>query len=672
MPKELKATQGYVRSLFLPLMAILFGAYFVLHSPLRTWVTAAFGIENQWCYFLCADALSQQRAVEIASGLAFLVSAFVAAWYLVELFDGASYEQPLVFGLSALGLIVGPAAMLGGIASSLGLSLLRPPAGPLLCALPSLFIAGIGLLRGWRPRRPQLALRQYSNLVRLIMGCAAGLLVASAAISVLRPPSGYDALGYHAPLSVFLWRDGNLTSYLDQNPGMWALSHPGTMELWSGLLLVSAGEALANLAQFPFALLGAGAVAAFARRQGLRAGSALLAGMAFLSAPLVVIQAGLQLNDIAGAALLMTTAALMCAPLSAWTSRRFVAIGAGAGLAVTTRLALLPAVSALLLFAASSLLWERADSLPMRVVARRSLLSILTFALLVSPWWVRNTLRFQDPLYPAATPVKLGAWSVSQAHAVEPVDEPRYVSSDILWPLYPLIEPYDDQSGFGALLAVAVAPGLSFALLRGRRRPLALYGLLALFMVPVWWTFPGRAPRLLLALAGLSFAFVPWALVALPRRRRRAGAVILGAAALFSLLLTFDQSLLTFARQPSDRVEFYDRIWGVDSVVATLEESEGILHQTGYAPYSYAAFYPLLGPSFSRRIVSVDTDATTERVVEVMRANGVHYAYVSASPEAYETVTNVYGSSHFELVHDSQIEGGPRHGIRRYLYRLND
>ena len=129
--------------------------------------------------------------------------------------------------------------------------------------------------------------------------------------------------------------------------------------------------------------------------------------------------------------------------------------------------------------------------------------------------------------------------------------------------------------------------------------------------------------------------------------------------------------MLPLARQPGARAEFYDRVWGVDPLVTSLPEHEGLLHHTGYGPPSsdYAAYYPLLGPSLSRVVIPADTEATTDSIVTGMRHAGLRYAYVSALPESRATVEAIYDGAQFQLVHMSSIERGEQSGARRYLYR---
>lgn len=655
----------YVRRLALPVMAGAFGLYVVMHSPLRNMLAPMLGLKSEVCYFVCGEALSLSGIAESASAWALIAVAVLGAWVVAARFDGAPYERPLVFGLSGLAFIVVPAAAIGGIATWVGTGLLRPPLGPLLSLLPAALVVAAALVQGWRPHWPHCLSRKPSNLVLFVGSLAIVLLVTSTGLSLMYPPDGGDALSYHAPLAVFLWGDGNLSAFLDRAPIAWALANPGTAELWYGLLLVAGGERIADLGQLPFAFLGSAAVGAFTRRMGLSRGSALLASSTYLMMPIVVMQSTTQANDIIGSGLLMATMAVASAPAAIWTVSRCAILGLGLGLVATTKLALLPFVAGMLLFMVGAILWH-GETGKRSWVTRLALMTLL-FLLVSAPWWGRNVVRYGNPVYPAGLPLIGRGVFVSDFGTIDG----EFVPSRAAWPLYPLIEPHDDRSGLGTLFAIGVIPGFALAAMCGRRQPLFLYMLVTAVMLPAWWTLTMHEPRFLLALFGLGCAFLPWSLLAVPPHQRRMGKVLLAATAMFSFLVTFDQALLPLARQPNTRFDFYDRVWGVDPVVAALPEDEGLLHHTGYGPprADYAAYYPLLGRSLKRVVVSVDTEAKTDSILADMRQSGLRYAYISATSETRASVETLYAGSQFELIHVSSIERGESSGARRYLYR---
>lgn len=655
-----------LRGFFLPIMAGSLCLYIAMHSPFRRWIAALLGLKSDACFFVCEDALNASSIADSMASLALLTTALLAAWVVTTKFDGAPYERPLTFGLSALAFIVVPAAAIGSIASWSDTAFLRSPWGPLLCTIPATVLVAVATWQGWRPLWPRLSLGSTDGLVFLVGALAIGLLLASFAVSLMHPPTGYDALGFHAPLAVFLWRDGNLDTFLDRVPGGWTLAHPGTVHLWFGLLQIAGGERVANLGQLPFAFLGSAAVGAYAQRLGLDRNAALLAASAFLLMPLVVMQSGMQLADVAGAGLLMAVLALACAPTSNWTSSRLALIGLGLGLAVTTRLAVLPGIAGIGFFLIGATLWGDGQRVDAHSMTIRLGIAALAFLAVVAPWWVRNVVRYENPIYPAVLPL-LGR-GISQLHF--PMKDPGFVPSPAAWPLYPLIEGHSEYSGFGALFVIGVIPGFVRAVMRGHLQPIMLYLIMVAFMLPAWWLFTRHEPRFLVAIFGLGLAFLPWSLQALPRRQRRMGSALVAAAAIFSALVTVEQALLPAAREPNTRSEFYDHVWGVDPMVSSLPEQEGILLNTGYAKYTYPAYYPLLGWSLSRLVIPVDTDVSTEGIVARMRQAGVRYAYVTASPQSRSIVEATYDGSRFDLMHLSVVETGMLAGTRRYLYRL--
>jgi hypothetical protein len=668
-PSRSARALSLTRVLALPTMGAALALYVVLHSPLRATIGRLFGFTSSDCY-PCGGTPGAGRVADSVSAMVLIAVAVLAAMFATALLVDVSEERPLAFGLLALAFIVVPASVLGALGSAFHAGLLRPPMGPLLVAIPAAATLGFAFRQRWRPKRPRVRVPQPHGLLTLLIVLAGGLVLGSAIVSLMHPPTQGDALGYHVPLGVFLWSDGNLTAFLDRSPDVWALAHPGTAELWFGLLRVVGSERLSDLGQLPSALLGASAVGVFTLRLGLRRGAAWLAACAFLLSPMVLLQAGMQANDLLAAALLMATIALASAPVAEWDWRRLALIGLGLGLTGTTKIALLPSVGVLALCVIAAVCWHHRGQ-RLQAVGTPLLVGVLTFLVVAAPWWSRNLVRFHNPVFPGNLPV-LG--NGIRLPASERIDS-AFVPSRVAWPLYPLLEPQDDRSGLGALFIVGVLPGLVLAAFRARRQPLLIWATVALLTLPAWWSFTLHEPRFLLAFLGLAFAFIPWSLMLLPARRRVLGGVALAAAALFSAAVTLEQGLIPFARQPTDRAAFYDRVWGVDPVVSSLPVRDGMLLHTGYGPSftDYAAYYPLVGDSLKgRRVVVVDASATgrsTTSIVATMRREHLRYAYAAVVASKRARVRALYDPRLFRLVRESGITVGEHTSARRYLYR---
>ena len=649
-----------IRRLVLPAMAGVLAAYVLVHSPALQVIGEAVGRDIDRCYFACSAWAPNGRPLDAIAGMLALIAAVGAAWLVAGRLVAEGGERLLSFGVLVVASIVVPASALGVIGWAIDAAPLRPPMGPLLTGLPAGFIIVLGVRHGWHRPFPVAARSSPSGLNLVLAATACGLLLASAVIAVVHPPTSYDALSYHAPLAVYFWREGDLGAMLEQQIWAWALAHPGTMELWAGLLRIAAGERMANLAQLPLAGLGATAIYVFARSSGLPRSLAATGALAFLIGPLVVLQAGTQRNDLTAGALVMGGAALATVRTGGRSMGRLFVAGLALGLAATAKLAMLPAVAAVLLYVLLVTLrvrdWKAAAAV------------VLGFAVVVAPWWGRNLVLFGNPIYPAALPFIGRGYVVSTFASADHSSVP----TPALWPLYPLLEPHASWSGFGALFAVAVWPGLVAAAAHRRTPTLKLYGLIVLIALPAWWLLTRHEPRLLVPVFGLGFAFLGWTLIAVPRQQRKAAISLLSLAALFSAAVTIDQGLRPLARETSDRAEFYDRVWGVDSIAASLSEDQPLLSHTGHALLSYAADYALLGPGLQRTLITIDGDLSSDSIVGIMAQRGIRYAYVPARPDAQEAVAGMYPGSRFELVHSSVVNEGQRKGTRRYLFRLRE
>jgi hypothetical protein len=179
-------------------------------------------------------------------------------------------------------------------------------------------------------------------------------------------------------------------------------------------------------------------------------------------------------------------------------------------------------------------------------------------------------------------------------------------------------------------------------------------------------------PRFLIAAFGPMFAFVPFALLSLPRRQRALGSALLAAAGVFSALVTIGQALSPLAKQPTERLAYYEHVWGVDPAAIELADREPILLHTSFAPTTYPALYPLMGRSLDTQVLTIDGEYPTEEILSRMRRHGVRHAYVSVAPDNEEEVRKMYDADRFEIAHVSTVAEGRRAGTRRYLFRLRE
>jgi hypothetical protein len=685
------------------LMALALGAYVVLHSPLRGSLERLFG-GSPTCFSFCQ---TQGEAIIASQATASLdiAAAVVAGFLLSGVLGFRGVERIVAFGLLAFGFVAVPAALLGGFGDVIHVHLLRAPYGPALASLPAVGTIGVLLARGWRPSRPRWTLVRISPLALLMLALGAAMLVISAGVATSHPPTGYDELGYHGPLAVFFWRDGSMSDFLARFPLGWPLAQPGSAELWFGLLRLVGGEPLMVLGQVPFALLGAAGVAAFGKRLGLSSRAAMIGSLTYLLVPIVINQAGRIDDDVVGAALMISAAALVAAPVRTWTLARVSLIGLSLGLMVVTKLALLPAAAAIGLV----LVWSLArrepasaevargaaapgdvepapanveasaaasavepstasDRTGARVLLTRGLPIAAALALVaVAPWWLRNLIMFANPLYPTSLPF----WGHGIAQTSLGMKDLNHVPSAWLWPLYPLFEPTRHDSGIGAVFAAAIVPGGLIALARAKRRPLLIIAAVALVSLPAWWLATRHEPRFLLGLFGLLIALVPFALAGIRPRWRPWAVGLVAIAAVCSAAVTVSTDLAIQAHHPVDRIRFYDALWREAPALLELPEVDAVLLDDLCSPVATRRIYPALGSGQNRSVARVRCGLTSAQIVAALGRYGMRYVYATSPLARAATLDARYPSGTFELVARSPTEPRRAGGeLDRRLYRL--
>lgn len=661
-----------LRTIVVALAALTVAGYLVLHSPVRSLIAQIIDLRSDTCYFTCLAQVGAQPLFDAASGLLLLMTAALAARASTQDLEGVPADRILGFGLSWVTFVTVPAGFVAGGGYLLGEPLLRAPLGSVLAAIPSAIVVVVVALsdRGWRTLKAP-SVRPTALLIWLAF-VVGSLLTAVLVVRLTHPTSSYDALSYHAPLSVLLWRGGDLGSFLLLDPMYWSLAHPGTAELWSGLLHVIGGDTLAVFSQVPFAILGALAVATIAHRTGLRDGASTIAGAAYLVVPLLGMQLGTRLNDVVGAGIFLAAAALLSAPSRGWSLGRVLLVGLGLGLVTATKLALLPAVAALgvILLVGMRLPPDTRAPHPRRPDLRVLMGAAALFGLVVLPWWARNLAMYGNPLYPVDFPIVGGGFDQT---LLGPKDS-EFVPFPLAWLVYPLIEAHSEYSGLGPLFVLAMFGCLAFILMSKRRGELVIPALVWATTLPAWWLLTRHEPRFLLAPVGLLLAFTPWILVALGRARRTVAYVGFAAVAAASALITLTSAVAPLADEPTDRTAFYDEVWGVLPAAMALPASEGLLWEYGCASTTYPAFLPILTTpqqgSAVRIVVPIDCRASATTIAARMRQTGVRYAYVMVSPELRSAVEGKHPAGDFVVEVSDTISRGRLAGTARYLFRL--
>lgn len=666
-----RRARGWVASFGVVVLVVL---YAVAHSPARQLISESLGQISGTCYVTCLAVPVDRMLVAALSVMGVLFA--IASGRAFAMATAASrLDRVLIFGLSTTAILVVVPSWVGGSGLAGGIASLQPPGGLLACVgITSVIWAVVRRRPVARTIPGDGARSRPTPLLAVVAACGLALLVGSLTVRLTHPPSSYDALAYHLPLSRLLWTS-DLGSFMD-DASYWALAHPGAAELLQGWLRFAGGVGAEAATQVPYALLGAAGVAAVARHSGLRDGAAALAGASWMLVPIVALQLGTGLNDVTATGMFLGAVGLAAAPVHAWSMGRAAIVGVGAGLVFATKLALLPAVAGA---AVGLLLWSAARARhDGRAVHRRAIAALpwrpLTVALsaaliLVAPWWVRNALMFGNPAYPAAVPF-VGAGIAQQDLGLK---DAEFVPSSLLWPLYPLLEAHSEHSGVGPLTGVGI---LGMLLLWGyrRRAALALPLATAVAVLPAWWFLTRHEPRFLLPLAGIALAYLPWTLIAVPRARRRVASAAIAGGAILSAAVTFTSGLAPLASQPTQPVRFYDEIWGVMPAVLDPSLSDGLLWEHGCASLDYPAYLPLLDPPGGderlRQVVTMPCGQASRDVVATMERHGLEYVYVTADDRRRAVVEAGHPPTSFLLVAADARPGADGNARSRYLFKL--
>ena len=169
-----------------------------------------------------------------------------------------------------------------------------------------MLLVAVLVMAGWSRRTssgvPIRTLATWAT-APLLVGAAATLSVAIVS-AVLLPVWQWDALGYHLPYVNFALVAHGFDGVPDDMP--YVSTYPHTIEtLIIALRALLPDDRLVDLAQIPFAIVGAIATAGIARRVGASRSVALAAGAAWILCPAVFLQMPTDYVDVASAAFLL-------------------------------------------------------------------------------------------------------------------------------------------------------------------------------------------------------------------------------------------------------------------------------------------------------------------------------------------------------------------------------
>jgi hypothetical protein len=134
------------------------------------------------------------------------------------------------------------------------------------------------------------------------------------------------------------------------------------------------------------------------------------------------------------------------------------------------------------------------------------------------------------------------------------------------------------------------------------------------------------------------------------------------------------QALLPLAKQPRDRLAYYEHVWGVDPAAVELADHEPMLLHTSYASTTYPALYPLMGRSLETLVLTMDGAFPPKKSSGACAGTGVRHAYVSVGPDPAAEARSRQDVRRGALRGRSRLDRHrrPRAREHRYLFRLRE
>jgi hypothetical protein len=184
---------------------------------------------------------------------------------------------------------------------------------PVLAVVSALFAAALVAVRPvrlppYRDTARTLVEAVRDPVIAVVSAVAAGATAYSVALGLFRPPNDQDAVGYHLARAAF-WAQQHAVGFIAGAKDVRLDSFAPNGEIVMAFTMVTSGSGrYAPLVQLVAAMAGAAAICGIARRLGLGVRESVLAGLVFITLPVVALQMSTGLNDVIVGALVATAA----------------------------------------------------------------------------------------------------------------------------------------------------------------------------------------------------------------------------------------------------------------------------------------------------------------------------------------------------------------------------
>ncbi len=439
-------------------------------------------------------------------------------------------------------------------------------------------------------------------------------------LGLILPPTDWDGLAQNLPMAAFHIQKGDIRPIETPYRGITAYPQGGAL-LIAYTVLLSGDDAVVDLVQFPFWLLGIFAAFSLARELGTGRSNALIGALLFGAAPVVILQSRAAYFDVELAALALASLALLL-DRKLGAAPRVLGVGIGAGLLMGLKYAGLIYAWVLLALLVAFLVAQRASG-------RVLLLSIGAHGAICLAiggyWYALNLLRYGNPFWPMQ--LQIGSWTALPG--VWTTDSfyggalPTGVA-DLSYPMMLLTlwrEPVGRYAvdsrlgGLGPLWFAFGLPALIFFLVQTIRKPSFFRWSLLLFIFGTFLLTPANwHTRYVLAAVGATGVCVAVMLESASGIIRQ---ILVGLAAILScaaLLITPAHGEAT----PTDvvrnmqlppalrRTTLMDHVPAMDKALRWSELNIPLKSTIAYG-WGGVVLYPLFGPGFQNNLVSIES-----------------------------------------------------------------
>lgn len=450
--------------------------------------------------------------------------------------------------------------------------------------------------------------RQWCDNRRLFYVSAAGFLFV-ACLLISEFPRGWEAMGYHLPIGVRIFRDHTLTPWTRA----FTHTHPANASLVFGFLLQIVPErfvAASNLLFLPVFALG---VYSTARALDADQATSSIVALATASVPLITYCGRICEADVGG---LACAAAALHFGVARWRGNSGSLILAGLAIGLAYGFKAVHLVSFLFIGAFVLLGPSRTGSVLVTRLSRPAIYLICGIAT-CGFWLTRNWLTFGSPVYPLNLPVVGNLFGFPAAQ-----DTQSIASIDVVWgwvdsPWRWLLYPWDERYGFqgktgipgvygtdlGPFFAAAVYPAAALILVTCySTRSLAAKPLVFLlggaFVLAAWAYGGSRQPQYAIGAFAYLGPLVGWAATQLQPAPKSVFRALLGMAILWNMFVVTSHQAAEWAgalyHHQLNRPGFYQYPESVDEL-----QSDAVIINATKRPWNYG----LLGKHLSNRVV---------------------------------------------------------------------